>query len=50
MPEQEARAPIYDLTLLLSTNASEEERAKIVSEVESAISSGGGATRGFARS
>ena len=35
-------APLYDLTLLLSTGASEDERAKIVSDVESAISDGGG--------
>ena len=33
---------IYDLTLLLSTNASDEERAKIVTDVESAITSAGG--------
>jgi small subunit ribosomal protein S6 len=42
MPDQEARAHIYDLTLLLSTSVPEEERARILSEVESAISSGGG--------
>jgi small subunit ribosomal protein S6 len=42
MPEQHAKAPIYDLMLLLSTSASEEERAKLLAEVESAISSGGG--------
>lgn len=35
-------APLYDLTLLLSTGASEEERTKIVGDVESAISDGGG--------
>jgi small subunit ribosomal protein S6 len=34
--------PVYDLTLLLSTSAEDEERARILSEVESAISSGGG--------
>jgi small subunit ribosomal protein S6 len=39
MPEQ---TPLYDLTLLLSTAAPEEDRAKILSDVESAISSGGG--------
>ena len=33
---------IYDLVLLLSTNAPEEERAKIVADVEAAISAGGG--------
>jgi small subunit ribosomal protein S6 len=33
---------IYDLTLLLSTSASDEERAKILSDVESAITSAGG--------
>ena len=33
---------IYDLVLLLSTNAPEEERAKIVADVETAISAGGG--------
>ena len=33
---------IYDLTLLLSTNASDEERAKIVTDVENAITSAGG--------
>jgi small subunit ribosomal protein S6 len=42
MPDQESKTPIYDLTLLLSTGASEEERAKILSEVQSAITSGGG--------
>jgi small subunit ribosomal protein S6 len=35
-------APLYDLTLLLSTAASDNERAKILSDVESAISNGGG--------
>jgi small subunit ribosomal protein S6 len=39
MPSQ---TPIYDLMLLLSREASEEERTKILSEVESAISSAGG--------
>jgi small subunit ribosomal protein S6 len=39
MPEQ---TPLYDLTLLLSTAAPEEDRAKILSDVESAISGGGG--------
>jgi small subunit ribosomal protein S6 len=39
MPEG---APIYDLMLLLSTEAPEEQRAKILSDVESAISSSGG--------
>jgi small subunit ribosomal protein S6 len=34
--------PLYDLTLLFSTNASEEDRAKMLADVESAISSGGG--------
>jgi small subunit ribosomal protein S6 len=34
--------PIYDLTLLLSTATADEDRAKIVADVESAISSGGG--------
>ena len=36
-------AALYDLTLLLSTSAPDEERARILSEVESAISGGGGA-------
>jgi small subunit ribosomal protein S6 len=35
--------PIYDLMLLLSTAAPDELRAKILSDVEQAISSGGGA-------
>jgi small subunit ribosomal protein S6 len=39
MPHQ---APLYDLMLLLSTGASPEERAKVVADVESSISSGGG--------
>ena len=34
--------PIYDLMLLLSTSAPEEERAKILADVESAIAAGGG--------
>jgi small subunit ribosomal protein S6 len=36
------QAPLYDLMLLLSTRAAEEERARILTEVESAIASGGG--------
>jgi len=35
-------APVYDLTLLLSLGAEEERRAKILSDVESAISRAGG--------
>lgn len=35
-------APTYDLTLLLSINAEEGERSKILSDVESAISAAGG--------
>ncbi len=35
-------APLYDLMLLLSTSATEEERAKILADVQSAISTGGG--------
>src|SRR5437763_15853107 len=35
-------APLYDLTLLLSTNAEDERRAKIVSDTEAAIAAGGG--------
>jgi len=31
------KPPLYDLTLLLSTSAPEEQRAKILSDVESAI-------------
>jgi small subunit ribosomal protein S6 len=34
--------PLYDLMLLLSTSAPEEQRAKILAEVESAIAGGGG--------
>jgi small subunit ribosomal protein S6 len=33
---------IYDLVLLLSTSAEDDERAKIVADVESAIAAGGG--------
>ena len=39
MPEA---TPIYDLVLLLSTAAPEEQRAKILADVESAIPAGGG--------
>lgn len=39
MPGQ---TPIYDLVLLLSTSAPEERRGKVMSDVEAAISSGGG--------
>jgi small subunit ribosomal protein S6 len=39
MPEQ---TPLYDLTLLLSNEAPEEDRSKVLSDVESAISGGGG--------
>jgi small subunit ribosomal protein S6 len=39
MPE---RAPLYDLTVLLSTSAPDEQRAKILADLESAISRGGG--------
>jgi small subunit ribosomal protein S6 len=35
-------APIYDLVLLLSTSASDEDRAKILADVEKAISAAGG--------
>ena len=35
-------APVYDLVLLLSTGAEEDARARILSEVESAISRAGG--------
>jgi small subunit ribosomal protein S6 len=34
--------PIYDLVLLLSKSATDEDRAKIVADVESAISAAGG--------
>jgi len=36
------RQPTYDLVLLLSSTASDEDRAGILSDVESAISGGGG--------
>jgi small subunit ribosomal protein S6 len=36
-------APIYDLTLLLSGDAEDDQRKKILSDVESAISTAGGA-------
>jgi small subunit ribosomal protein S6 len=39
------RAPLYDLMLLLSTSAPDEDRTRILSDVESAISSGGGAVQ-----
>ena len=40
-------APTYDLMLLLSTAAADDERAKILADVQSAITAGGGAvTRG----
>jgi small subunit ribosomal protein S6 len=39
MPEH---APTYDLMLLLSNQGEDEERARILTEVESAISTGGG--------
>jgi small subunit ribosomal protein S6 len=35
-------APVYDLVLLLSFDAEEDQRAKILSDVESAISTAGG--------
>jgi small subunit ribosomal protein S6 len=35
-------APLYDLMLLLSMSAPDEERSRILQEVESAISNGGG--------
>jgi small subunit ribosomal protein S6 len=34
--------PLYDLTLLLSKNGEDADRAKVLSEVESAISTAGG--------
>ncbi len=37
-----AESPLYDLILLLSTTAETDERAKIVSDIEAAISSAGG--------
>jgi len=36
------QAPIYDLMLLLSTSAQEEQRAKILADVETAISAADG--------
>jgi small subunit ribosomal protein S6 len=39
MPQE---TPLYDLTLLLSTAAPEEDRAKVLSDVESAIAGAGG--------
>lgn len=39
MPQNE---PLYDLVLLLSATAPDEERAKIMSDVETAISAAGG--------
>jgi small subunit ribosomal protein S6 len=39
MPED---SPLYDLTLLLSTEVEDEQRTNILSEVENAISSAGG--------
>ena len=38
--------PIYDLTLLLATDAPEETRAKVRSDIETAIQSGGGSLIG----
>jgi small subunit ribosomal protein S6 len=35
-------APIYDLTLLLSSDAEDDQRTKILADVESAISTAGG--------
>ena len=37
-----AETPVYELTLLLSTDASEDARARILAEVETAIERGGG--------
>jgi small subunit ribosomal protein S6 len=37
-----ATTPTYDLTLLLSTETEDERRAKVLTDVESAISTGGG--------
>ncbi len=37
-----AQAPLYDLVLLLSTTAEDEQRAKILSSVEAAITGAGG--------
>ncbi len=39
MPQE---TPIYDLVLLLSMSGEDDERAKILADVESAISAGGG--------
>jgi small subunit ribosomal protein S6 len=36
------QTPLYDLVLLLSTEAPEEDRAKILRDVDSAVSAGGG--------
>src|SRR5436305_13958720 len=36
------QAPIYDLILLLQTEASDDQRAKVVKDVEAAISKAGG--------
>lgn len=35
-------APLYDLTLLLSATSEDDQRAKVLSDVESAISAAGG--------
>jgi small subunit ribosomal protein S6 len=35
-------APIYDLTLLLSTDADEDQRKKVLADVEAAITAAGG--------
>ena len=40
MPQE---TPIYDLVLLLSMSGEDDERAKILADVETAISAGGGA-------
>ena len=37
-----AESPLYDLLLLLSNDAPEEQRSRVLSVVESAIGSGGG--------
>jgi small subunit ribosomal protein S6 len=37
-----AQPPLYDLTLLLSASAPEEQRTKILGDVESAITAAGG--------
>lgn len=37
-----ATAPLYDLTLLLSTETEDDRRAKVLSDVQSAISTAGG--------